>query len=164
MHQCIKFILFQNDTLHVSDGLSVHRQEFKTVHNATGICQTDAAVCLLARWQQTAICCHLVPTSKQTAVSIWHMPVAVCTVLNSWWWTERCPKLVECHSEIKSVWYIGASCWFYYRNNIVMHGHANVKIILWCTAMRKSKLTYLLVEQSCSMVSHTTGLYCMYLS
>ena len=31
MHQCIKFILFLNDTLHVSDGLSVHHQEFKTV-------------------------------------------------------------------------------------------------------------------------------------
>ena len=35
MHQCIKFILFWNDTLHVSDGLSVHHQQFKTVHTAT---------------------------------------------------------------------------------------------------------------------------------
>jgi len=26
----------------------VHHQEFKTVHTATGICQTDTAVCLLA--------------------------------------------------------------------------------------------------------------------
>ena len=24
-----------------------------------------------------------------TAVSVWLMPIAVCTVLNSWWWTER---------------------------------------------------------------------------
>jgi hypothetical protein len=51
MHQCIKFVLFWDDTVHVSDGLSVHHQEFKTVHTATGICQTDTA-------------------SKQTAVSI----------------------------------------------------------------------------------------------
>jgi len=29
------------DTLHVSGGLSVHHQEFETVHRATGICQTD---------------------------------------------------------------------------------------------------------------------------
>jgi len=43
MHQCIKFILFWNDTLHVSDSVSVHHQEFKTVHIATGICQTDTA-------------------------------------------------------------------------------------------------------------------------
>jgi len=52
MHQCIKFILFWNDTLHVSGGLSVHHQEFKTAHTATGICQTDTAVCLLASTQQ----------------------------------------------------------------------------------------------------------------
>ena len=31
MHQCIKFTLFWNDTLHVSDGLSVHHQESTTV-------------------------------------------------------------------------------------------------------------------------------------
>jgi hypothetical protein len=32
--------------------------------------------------------CYLL-ASKQVAVSVWHIPVAVCTVLNSWWWTER---------------------------------------------------------------------------
>jgi len=34
-------------TLHVPDGLSVHHQEFKTVHTVTGICQTDTYDCLL---------------------------------------------------------------------------------------------------------------------
>jgi len=48
MHQFLKFIIFWNNTLHVSDGLSVHRQQFKTTHTATGICQTDNAMCLLA--------------------------------------------------------------------------------------------------------------------
>jgi len=48
MHQSVKFILFWNDTLPVSDGVSVHHQEFETVHTATGICQMDTAVCLLA--------------------------------------------------------------------------------------------------------------------
>jgi len=47
MHKFLKFILFWINTLHVSDGLSVHHQEFKTVHTATGICQTDIATCLL---------------------------------------------------------------------------------------------------------------------
>jgi len=44
--------IFWNDTVHVSDGFSVHHHEFKTVHTATGICQTCTAVCLLAgtRW------------------------------------------------------------------------------------------------------------------
>jgi hypothetical protein len=32
---------------------------------------------------------QLVPVSKQAAVPVWHIPVAVCTALNSWWWTER---------------------------------------------------------------------------
>jgi len=52
MHKCIKFISFWDGTLHVSGGLSVHHQEFKTVHTATGICQRDTAVCVLARRQQ----------------------------------------------------------------------------------------------------------------
>jgi len=55
MHQCIKFILFWNYILHVSDGLSVHHQEFKTVRTATCICQTDTADCLLA---ESSNCCH----------------------------------------------------------------------------------------------------------
>ena len=53
MHQCIKFILFWNDTLHVSDGLSVHHQEFKTVHTAT-----------------KQILLYVQSASKQTAVSV----------------------------------------------------------------------------------------------
>ena len=52
MHQFIKHTLFWNNTLHVSDGLSVHLQEFKTVHTATGICQTDSVACLLASRQR----------------------------------------------------------------------------------------------------------------
>ena len=46
-----------SNTLHVSDGLSVHHQQFKTVHTATGICQTDTAVCLLASRQQCLFGC-----------------------------------------------------------------------------------------------------------
>jgi hypothetical protein len=45
MHQSLKFILFWNNTLHVSDGLSVHH-EFKTVHTATGTCQTYPCCCM----------------------------------------------------------------------------------------------------------------------
>jgi len=64
MHQCINFILFRNDALHVSDGLSV------IIRSTRLYIQQQAYV-------------------KQTAVSVWHKPVAVCTVLKSWWWTER---------------------------------------------------------------------------
>jgi len=75
MYQCIKFILFWNDTLHVSDVLSVHHQEFKTVH-------TDTADCLLASSQQYLFDKCLLLTkqvllaSKQSAVSLRQMSVA----------------------------------------------------------------------------------------
>jgi len=41
--------------------------------------------------QQQAYVNQILPllAINQTAVSVWQMPVAVCTVLNSWWWTER---------------------------------------------------------------------------
>jgi len=88
MYQCIKFILFWNDTLHVSDGLSVHHQEFKTVHTATGICQTDTADCLLARRQQYLFdkCMLLYVESSNPDDG----------------WKDR-PKHVDCHSKIKQI-------------------------------------------------------------
>jgi hypothetical protein len=47
MHQFLKLFILHY-TLHVSEGISVHHQEFKTVHTATGICQRDTATYLLA--------------------------------------------------------------------------------------------------------------------
>ena len=70
----MKFILFWNDTVHVSDGLSVHHLELKTVRTATGICQTDTAVCLLAGTDicqtDTAVCLLAGTDICQTAVSV----------------------------------------------------------------------------------------------
>jgi hypothetical protein len=53
MHQVLKFILICSSTPHVSECLSVHHHESKTVHTASGICQTDPADCLLAatKWK-----------------------------------------------------------------------------------------------------------------
>ena len=55
MHQCFKFILFWNDIVHVSDGPSVHHQEFKTTFSN--------------RLMSNRYCCLL--ASKQSAVSVW---------------------------------------------------------------------------------------------
>jgi hypothetical protein len=48
----ISNLFYFGTKLHVSDGLSVHRQESKTVHTASSVYQTDSADCLLAgtRW------------------------------------------------------------------------------------------------------------------
>jgi len=151
MHQFIKFILFWNDTVHVSDGLSVHHQEFKTVHTAIGICQTDTAVCLLASRQRylfdkclllyvqtwTAAVYLLASrqhlhSSKQTAVSVSHMPVAVCTVLNCWWWTER--PSVTCRVSFQNK--INLIHWCIWlgllQKYTTMHGSMNVKLARTC--------------------------------
>jgi hypothetical protein len=49
-------------------------------------------------------------------VSVRHIPDAVCTVLDSWWWTERpsetCRVLFWNEINLK----IGSSRWIYYRN------------------------------------------------
>ena len=54
---------------------------------------------------------HLVPASKQVAVAVWHTPVAVCTVSNSWWWTERpsetCRVLLKINKFVKQVRLVG---------------------------------------------------------
>ena len=88
MHQCVKFILFWNDTLHISDGLSVHHQELKTVNTATGIgrCQTDPAVCLLTSRQQ-----HLFDKLLLLYVQSWIPGDG----------RKDRPKHVEYHSKIK---------------------------------------------------------------
>jgi hypothetical protein len=85
MHQIFKFIVFCSSTLHVSDGLSVHHQESKTLHTASDICQTDFVDCLLAgtRWNGMDLPFHLVFARKKVAVSVLHVPEAVCTVLDS---------------------------------------------------------------------------------
>ena len=86
MHRCIKFILLWNDTLHVSDGLSVHHQKFKTVHTATGIRQTDTAVCLLASRQQYLFEKYLLQYVQSLTPDDGR---------------KVRPKHVECHFEIK---------------------------------------------------------------
>ena len=50
----IYFLLLWSNALHISEGLSVHHQDFKAVYTAISICQKDTAVCLLDRY-----CCLL---------------------------------------------------------------------------------------------------------
>jgi len=55
MHNISNLFYFWNNTLHVSDSLSVHHQESKTVHTASGICHTGYADCLLASSHRTCM-------------------------------------------------------------------------------------------------------------
>jgi hypothetical protein len=53
-----------------------------------------------------------VPASKQVAVSVWPIPVAVCTFFNSWWWTERPSETRTVSIQNKSICETCASSWF----------------------------------------------------
>ena len=81
------YFLFCSNTLHVSDGLSVHHHEFKTVHTTTGIYQTDTADCLLASSQ------------------LYLFDICLLLYVQSWTHDDGRkdrPKHVECYCKIKN--------------------------------------------------------------
>jgi len=55
--------------------------------------------------------CWLLAVSKP----VWHITVAVCTVLDSWWWTENLSETCRILFQ-KKIFEISASRWFYYKN------------------------------------------------
>ena len=58
-----------------------------------------------------------VPDRKQQPPEpVWHTPDAVCTVLDSWWWTERPSETRRVLFQNKINLRYCASSWFYYRN------------------------------------------------
>ena len=73
--------LFWNETLHVSDSSSVHHQEFFTAHTAMVYV---IQVCLRAGSGRNVLI--LLASCQQTCMTY---TIAVCTVKNSWWWTEE---------------------------------------------------------------------------
>jgi hypothetical protein len=87
MQRCIILFVIVN-ALHVSSGFAAYRQELRSVHAASGICQT----CLLLplAWAQSQLI-HASGNSKQ----VWHIPDAACTDMSSWWWAENRSKHVE---------------------------------------------------------------------
>jgi hypothetical protein len=67
---------------------------------------------LLASGHEMELQFQLVPASKKSAVSVWHISDAVCTVLDSWWWTERLSKTCRViFNKLENC----ASSWFYCR-------------------------------------------------
>ena len=110
--KCTSFSnLFCKETLHISDSSSVHHQKFFTVHTAI-VCHTGF---------QTA---H----EKDQVSAFMTYTIAVCTVKNSWWWTEKLSETCRVSFQNKSE--IGVSSWFNYKKFVTMHGHMNVKFIL----------------------------------
>jgi hypothetical protein len=83
---------------------------------------------------------------------IWHMPVAVCTVLNSWWWTERpsetCRAFHKNKYFEKQVHLVGIIIGIYYdartyeRQNVIFIFHASVNPKIKCHVFSKNTPKY----------------------
>ena len=55
--------------------------------------------------------------SKQSAKPVWHIPIAACRVIDSWWWTEKLSETCRIlFQKYVYIWEISASRWFYYKN------------------------------------------------
>jgi len=85
--RCCKFSnLFWKETLHVLDSFSVHHQEFFTVHTAiVYVIQVCWQLAGMIRMIHSSILI-LLASCQQTYMTY---TTAVCTVKNSWWWTEK---------------------------------------------------------------------------
>jgi len=76
-------------------------------------------------WQLASrIGMELVPSwscSQAGSKPVWHT-IAVCTVKNSWWWTDELSETCRVSFQ-KLIWEISASSWFYYKKpeNLTEH-------------------------------------------
>ena len=82
LHQFLKLILFCSNTLNVSVFPSIIRSLRLCIQH-----QLYVRFCWLRASEKEME--HLVPASTQSAESVWHISDAVCTVLDSWWWTKK---------------------------------------------------------------------------
>jgi len=59
--------------------------------------------------------------------------IAVCTVKNSWWWTEELSETCRVLFQ-KQIWEISASSWFYYKNisRCTVTWTSNLKYVCLC--------------------------------
>jgi hypothetical protein len=84
--------LFLEWTVHVSDSSSVHHQEFFTVHsNGTQVCwKLESRIRMFIEYPDSA------PKLSANLYTI-----TMCTVKNSWWWTEKRSETCTVHSKNK---------------------------------------------------------------
>ena len=115
MHQCLKFILF-GVTLHVSDSLSVHHQEFKTVHNSNRHTSYRYCYCLLTSSSSIcmtyACCCmdsvELLMMDGKTVRNMWRVSPNKINLRSSWFYHRN----AFCFSSHTTrPWLLAAAVW-----------------------------------------------------
>jgi hypothetical protein len=75
--------LFWQETVHVSDSSSVHRQQFIHCTLSNGICHTDF------EQDQDGTAVLSWSCSKAVYKPVWHIPLLSVRWINSWWWTDE---------------------------------------------------------------------------
>ena len=116
--------LFWNKTLHVSDSSSVHHQEFFTVHMAM-VYTYVIQVCwqLPSRMERSSILI-LLARCQQNCMTY---TIAVCTVENSWWWTEELSETCRVSFQNKFEKLVHLIGFIIRKKFITMYGHMNGK-------------------------------------
>ena len=89
--------LFWKETLHVSDSSSVHHKEFFTVHTAmVYVIKVFLSACKQDQDVPSRSCLQAV---RKTCMAY---TIVVCTVKNSWWWTEELSETCRVSFQNKS--------------------------------------------------------------
>ena len=115
--------VFWKENLCVLDSSSVHHYEFFTVHTAmVYVIQVCWQLASRIRMELRSILV-LIASHQQTCMTY---TIAVCTVKNSWWWTEDLSEKCRVFFQNK-FWEISSSSWFYNKKFVTKHGHMNIK-------------------------------------
>ena len=79
---CARLLMMDRDTVRNIYRLASSQQNLYDIYQLPCVqCQT------LDDGQR--YCPKHIQASKQSPKPVWHIPIAVCTVLDSWWWTEE---------------------------------------------------------------------------
>ena len=109
-------------TLHVSDSLSAHHQEFLAVHRHWYIlCRFYDRLLPGAGWNSSSILLLVANGSSQ----LHKMYQCRCTAKNSWWWAETLPE--TCRVVITIKLEFSASVGFIHKEFVTIHGHTILK-------------------------------------
>ena len=86
--RCTNFTnLFWHETLHVSDSLSGHHQQFIHCTLSNGICYTGLKTAYHEGQDWTAVPSW--SSLKAVYKPVWHIPLLSVQWINSWWWTDE---------------------------------------------------------------------------
>jgi hypothetical protein len=86
--------------------------------------------------------------------------IPVCTVENSWWWTEDLSKTCRVSFWNKKFWEISASCWFYCKKFIMVHRHMNIKQFSTCFAVCTVHFVQFIIQTQ-KRSTHTLTIFCV---